>query len=89
MTTSDKDKPSCFGKLDQVFPKTENGLRESPERCMHGCNLKTQCLKTAMTKDPNSQEVREEKVDNAYEAGHMTFLERWSKKKFLKKRKIS
>lgn len=83
MTESDKPKPDCFGKLEEVFPKSDNGLRESPERCLCHCPFKTDCLRTALARNT---EAREEKVDHAYEAGLMTFFERWSRKKQLKKK---
>lgn len=82
-----KDKPECFGQLDQVFPMTKSGLRESPDRCMRTCIFKTECLRTALRKDPESPKMMEDKVDEAYDSGLVTFLERWSKKKYLKKRK--
>ncbi|MBU1172674.1 MAG: hypothetical protein KKD44_24200 [Proteobacteria bacterium] len=87
MAPSNQSKPICFGQLEKVFPKTENGLRESPERCIQACELKTECLRTALSKDPKANEVHEEKVDNAYDAGLLTFFERWSRKKQLNKQK--
>ncbi len=71
--------PSCFGVLDSVFPKTESGLRSTPDSCL-SCSFKTECLRTAM-KGRGGLEVQEELVDRAYESGMMTFLQRWSKKK--------
>ena len=42
-----KKYPSCFGVIDSVFPKKENGLRVSPESCIP-CSHKTECLKTVV-----------------------------------------
>lgn len=82
-----KDKPVCFGQLDKVFPMTESGLRQSPDRCLRTCIFKTECLRTALRKDPESPKFLEDHVDDAYDSGLVTFLERWSRKKYLKKRK--
>ena len=58
-----------------------DGLRETPESCRI-CYCKTECLRTAM-QTVEAVQVREEKVDRAYEAGMMGFFERWSRKKAL------
>ena len=73
--------PYCFGKLESVFPKGDDGLRHTPESCMV-CLYKTECLRSAMAKS-GGLKVREEKVDRAYSAGMISFLERWSQKKEL------
>jgi len=85
MTTAEKDIPDCFGDLDTVFPQGEDGLRHSPESCLK-CPHKTGCLRSAMQGGQGLQ-VREEKVDRAYESGMMGFFERWSKKKELDTRR--
>lgn len=82
-----KDKPVCFGKLEEVFPMTESGLRQSPDRCMRTCVFKTECLRTALRQDPESPAMMEDIVDEAYDSGMVTFFERWSRKKYLKKKK--
>lgn len=85
MGKSDDEKPYCFGKLENVFPLSEDGLRHSPESCMV-CIYKTDCLKTAIqTKD--GVKVKQEALDRAYSSGRMSFLTRWSKKKTLQKKK--
>jgi len=84
MTTSLKNHPSCFGELDTVFPKAEHGLRTTPRDCLR-CPFKTDCLKAAMA-GIKGLKVREEFVDRAYTAGHITFLERWSRKKTIEHR---
>ena len=81
----DSEYPSCFGNLDIVFPMGENGLRNTPEPCMV-CLHKTMCLKAAMTGKAGLQ-VREEKVDRAYASGMIGFIERWSNRKDLQRRK--
>ncbi len=86
MTENNEEKPYCFGILENVFPKTENGLRETPESCLLSCQLKTKCLRTAMTKSPEAAKAQEERVDQAYEAGMLSFFERWSKKKQFKQK---
>lgn len=79
-----KKYPSCFGIIDVVFPKTDDGLRTTPETCFE-CPSKTECLRSAM-KQPKGLKVREEFVDMAYESGMIGFLGRWSKKKELNRR---
>ena len=80
----DNKYPKCFGDLDTVFPKTKDGLRSTPETCLH-CLHKTACLQAAM-RSVDGMKVREEIVDRAYDSGMMSFLERWSKKKVLKRK---
>ena len=74
------DKPDCFGRLDQVFPMTGNGLRETPEKCMDRCGLKTSCLKQAMTSDQATR-VEKEIIERGTKTGAINFFERWSRKK--------
>jgi len=80
-----KEYPYCFGKLENVFPMGDDGLRHTPESCLP-CLYKTECLKTAL-KNTGGVKVREEKVDRAYAAGMISFFERWSQKKELHRRK--
>ena len=84
MTTKEKKPPSCFGDLNTVFPKGKHGLRETPEGCL-GCPHKTACLKTVL-EGINGLKVREEVLERAYVSGKISFLERWSQKKELKRR---
>ncbi len=81
MSNNNKEYPSCFGVLEEVFPLGDDGLRNAPERCF-SCFWKTQCLQAAMQK-PDGNRVREEMVDRAYSSGLMGFMERWSRKKLL------
>lgn len=83
MTGPNEHKPECFGVMDKVFPMTEDGLRHSPPSCM-ACASKTECLGTAIRR-PAGLEVQEELVDRAYESRTISFMERWSKKKYLDK----
>lgn len=73
--------PYCFGKLDNVFPLGEDGLRHSPESCFV-CIYKTECLRTALA-GKEGIAVESEKVDRAYAAGVIGFFSRWSKRKQL------
>lgn len=86
MTHKERDRkyPKCFGDLETVFPKGEGGLRNSPEACQ-SCLDKTACLRSAM-ESKGGMKVREEIVDRAYHAGAMSFLERWSQKKGIRRR---
>ena len=83
----DKEKvyPYCFGKLDTVFPLDKDGLRHTPESCMV-CFCKTECLRKAI-KGPGGIKVEEERVKRAYRSGTIGFIERWSRKKTLKRQK--
>ncbi|MDO9565404.1 MAG: hypothetical protein Q7J15_01470 [Candidatus Desulfaltia sp.] len=76
--------PSCFGIIEVVFPKADDGLRTTPEACLE-CPHKTECLRSAM-KELGGLKVREELVDRAYESGMIGFLGRWSQKKVLNRR---
>jgi hypothetical protein len=78
MINEPENLPECFGHLDQVFPEGENGLRQSPEECMT-CAHKTDCLKAAITRD-GGLKVKEEKVDRAWQAGRISFFQRWVRK---------
>ena len=76
--------PACFGILDSVFPRKENGLRISPADCL-ACSHKTKCLKSAM-QGQDGLKVKDEFIDRAYESKIIGFLERWSKKKDINRR---
>ncbi len=84
MTRHHRNYPSCFGRLDIVFPKEKSGLRQTPPACL-SCTRKIECLRSAMAGTEGLQ-VREEVVDRAYSSGIISFWERWSKKKDLKRR---
>jgi hypothetical protein len=85
MTTSPKNRPSCFANLEKVFPKAEHGLRESPKDCL-ACPFKTACLRAALAGN-SGLKIRDELVDRAYTTGHMSFFERWSRKKTIENRR--
>ncbi len=78
--------PACFGVLENVFPRGDDGLRHSPESCF-ACYCKTECLQKAMEGSPGLK-LREELVDRAYDSKVMGFFKRWSKKKEIN-RKLS
>jgi hypothetical protein len=80
-------RPYCFADLETVFPMQAGGLRETPPACMV-CHCKTECLRTAM-QSRGGETVEAERLDRAYQAGAMSFLDRWSRKKSLhQKRKV-
>lgn len=85
MNHQSRNQLSCFGRLECVFPKSEDGLRHTPQQCLQ-CSEKVECLRTAVQSE-EGQIVREEKLDRAYASGHVSFLERWSRKKKFKQRK--
>jgi hypothetical protein len=78
-------RPYCFADLETVFPMQANGLRETPPACMV-CHCKTECLRAAM-RGHGGETVEEERVDRAYRAGAMSFLDRWSRKKSLHRKR--
>lgn len=85
MNDKNREHPACFADLNIVFPKGKDGLRHSPESCMV-CFYKTKCLKTALA-GTDGVAIRRERVDRAYAAGRMGFLERWARRKALAGRK--
>lgn len=85
MTVNQEKFPPCFGNLEIVFPKGEDGLRHTPESCIP-CSYKTPCLRKAMA-EKGGLTVREEIVDRAYASGMVGFFERWSRKKALNTQK--
>jgi hypothetical protein len=81
----EKNIPACFGLLEVVFPKDESGLRTAPPACLM-CMHKVACLRSAMESE-GGLKVREDQVDRAYDSGMIGFLERWSQKKTLRRRR--
>ena len=79
-----KGRPACYGMLDRVFPKGGDDLRHTPKDCLP-CTYKTACLRSAL-EGASGLKLQEERVDRAYSSGMMGFLERWSKKKDLRRR---
>ncbi|MDJ0784152.1 MAG: hypothetical protein QNJ22_19455 [Desulfosarcinaceae bacterium] len=80
-------RPYCFADLATVFPKQPNGLRETPPACMV-CHCKTECLRAALNQRGGEQ-VEAERIDRAYKAGAMSFLDRWSRKKTLHQKRMA
>ena len=76
-----KETPYCFGKLENVFPLADDGLRHTPESCMP-CLYKTECLRAAVSNTEGLIELFF-MHDRAYAAGTIGFFERWSRRKTL------
>jgi hypothetical protein len=88
MSCNSTDRPDCFGHLDQVFPMTDSGLRETPERCLKNCSLKTVCLKKAMTTE-KAVHLEEEIIERGTKTGAINFFERWSRRKQVHRKQSS
>jgi len=82
--TEESNPLRCFGRLEKVFPMGDDGFRTSPPECMR-CTMATACLQAAI-RGVEGLEFQEERVDLAYKSGMMGTLERWSKKKLIRKR---
>ena len=79
------NRPDCFGQLEKVFPMTDSGLRQTPDKCFYHCPVKTKCLQQAMgTRD--GSKVEEEILDRGTKSGAIGFFERWSRKKQMHKK---
>ena len=89
MNDNENRKPECFGVLEEVFPKTGDGLRSSPESCMYSCKFKTECLRAAVSRGEGAGCVQTESVDRAYKSGNLSFIQRWSRKKHFSRRSTS
>ncbi|MCJ7830162.1 MAG: hypothetical protein MUP74_02125 [Desulfobacterales bacterium] len=86
MNGTKENLPVCFGELETVFPKGADGLRTAPAGCL-ACRHKTECLRAAM-KRPCGLKAHEEFVDRAYDAGMLSFMQRWSRKKDLHRKGV-
>mmetsp|Transcript_998 Transcript_998/g.755 ORF Transcript_998/g.755 Transcript_998/m.755 type:complete len:89 (+) Transcript_998:449-715(+) len=80
-------KPDCYGKLENVFPLGDDGLRYTPESCF-ACSYRIECMRKATMTGEGRLKIREEIIDRAYQSGMIGFFERWSKKKAVHKDKI-
>jgi len=85
MNRDTKKYPECFANLEKAFPMGKDGLRHAPEDC-YACRHKTECLRTAI-QGKEGLKVKEERIDRAYNSGRIGFVERWSKKKDIHRRK--
>lgn len=85
---SERRLPTCFGRLEKVFPVGSRGLRETPDACMYHCPHKTPCLKRAMG-GVRGLDVKEEMVERGEKAGNIGFFQRWSRKKNIHRQKIN
>jgi hypothetical protein len=61
------DPLKCFGDLEKVFPRGEDGFRTSPPECMK-CSLVKPCIQAAMRGVEGLKE-EEKRVDRAYSCG--------------------
>lgn len=84
MVYSANDPLKCFGDLEKVFPLADNGFRTSPAECMK-CPMVKPCIQAAMRGVDGLRE-EEKRVDRAYECGLIGTLERWSKKKLIRRK---
>ena len=82
---SNKKTPKCYAELGTVFPMGKDGLRHTPDTCL-ACLVKTECLRAAI-QGRDGLKVREEHIDRAYKSGMIGFIERWSKKKAISRKK--
>ena len=85
MNRDTKNYPVCYANLEKVFPMGKDGLRHTPEDCFT-CRHKTDCLRAAI-QGKEGLKVKEERIDRAYNSGMIGFVERWSKKKDIHRRK--
>jgi len=83
MVDNATEPPACFGHLETVFPMGEEGLRTSPPECMR-CIHARSCLQAAM-RSSEGLKLQEERVDQAYQYGLIGKLERWSRKKIIRR----
>lgn len=81
----EKAVPECFARLESVFPVGTDGLRHTPPECLN-CDRKTKCLRAAVAGEQGLV-VHEERLQRAYQAGAVGFLERWARQKTLEGRK--
>ena len=79
-------RPDCYGELKKVFPMTETGLRVTPHYFRYECVDKTECLKNALSTSKGA-EVEEELLERGSKAGTIGFVERWSRRKQLNRKK--
>jgi hypothetical protein len=77
--------PECFARLENVFPMGSDGLRHTPTECLD-CDIKTECLRAAVAGEQGLV-IHEERLQRAYRAGSVGFLERWAQQKTLQRRK--
>lgn len=74
-------KKQCFGKIEEVFPRGPDGLREVPDHCFE-CPLKIDCLRAALSSEEGIT-LKEEKIRQAEQHGLIGWFKRWSELKNL------
>ena len=75
-------RPDCFGDLDEVFPQSDEGLRETPPHCWD-CSLRVDCLRQAISGGESRRQISEESAQREEQmvGGVAGFLRRWSRLK--------
>jgi len=71
----------CYGILDKVFPKGDQGLRQVPPGCFE-CPERVSCLKDAI-KTREGLEMRSQLLLRAEKGGLIGRFQRWSQKKCI------
>jgi hypothetical protein len=75
------NKRDCYGILDRVFPKGDQGVRQVPPGCFE-CPDRVPCLKEAInTKE--GLEMKAQLLVRAEQGGLISRFQRWSQKKQL------
>jgi hypothetical protein len=72
---------ACYGILDKVFPRGDQGLRQVPPGCFE-CPERVSCLKDAI-KTREGLEMRSQLLLRAEKGGLIGRFQRWSQKKYI------
>lgn len=75
------NKRACYGVLDKVFPKGEQGMRQVPPGCFD-CPDRVPCLREAI-KTKEGLEMKAQLLLRAEKRGLISKFQRWSQKKHL------
>ncbi|MBI4800814.1 MAG: hypothetical protein HY794_19165 [Desulfarculus sp.] len=78
---SETPRPECFGALEKVFPRSQQGMREVQEQCWN-CGERVECLRAAASGE-GQRTLAEDRAgrDSAVLGGVAGFLNRWSRLK--------
>jgi len=71
----------CYGILDKVFPRGDQGLRQVPPGCFE-CPERVSCLRDAI-KTRDGVKMRSHLLLRAEKSGLISRFQRWSQKKLL------